>query len=101
LKKKFPQSLSIFYLQKKFQKIMTKIYPTGTYLPEISFVPQRENGPLEVKRHNPHDQGSHQNAWIIASIDAFFVFTLNNQVIHQPLFDLNILLRLTSKFFHI
>jgi len=47
-------------------------------------------GHLGIKRCKPHDQGSHQNAPIIGPIGAFFISTMNNEVILHPLFDLNV-----------
>jgi len=41
---------------------------------------------LSLKRHNPYNQGSFQNVWIIEPIEALFVAALDSQVIHEPLF---------------
>jgi len=48
-------------------------------------------GRLTFEGHVSLDQGSHQNGWIIEPIGAFFVCTINNQVIHRPLYSLNVL----------
>jgi len=45
-------------------------------------VKEHSNALSPWKDAAPHDQGSHQNTLIIEPIGAFFVSTINNEIIH-------------------